>query len=51
MENIQSKEKMSLKADVVLCSTGRTPLTKNLGLEAVGVEMDKFGRVVVNGRL
>lgn len=51
MENIVSKEKMSLKAEVVLCATGRTPLTKNVGLENVGVELDKFGRVVVNGRL
>lgn len=51
MENILSKEKRSMKADIVLCSTGRTPLTRNLGLESVGVQLDRFGRVIVNQRL
>ena len=34
--------------DVVLVSTGRRPFTNNLGLEDMGIAMDKMGRVVVN---
>lgn len=37
-----------LEADVVLVSTGRRPFTKNLGLEELGIEMDKVGRIVVD---
>ena len=35
-------------ADVVLVSTGRRPFTKNLGLEALGIETDKVGRIKVD---
>ena len=35
-------------ADVVLVSTGRRPFTKNIGLEALGIETDKVGRIKVN---
>lgn len=34
--------------DVVLVATGRRPFTGGLGLEDVGVQMDKMGRVVVD---
>ncbi|HZH26826.1 MAG TPA: glutathione-disulfide reductase [Azospirillaceae bacterium] len=34
----------------VLAATGRAPNTKGLGLEAVGVEMDAEGGIVVNDR-
>ena len=34
--------------DVVLVSTGRRPFTQGLGLEDVGVQLDKMGRVVVD---
>ena len=37
--------------DKILTATGRTPNTKDLGLEAAGVEIDKRGLVVVNERL
>jgi dihydrolipoamide dehydrogenase len=37
-----------LVADVVLVSTGRRPNTKNVGLETVGIETDKAGRIKVN---
>ena len=37
--------------DKILAATGRTPNTKDLGLEAAGVEIDKRGLVVVNERL
>jgi dihydrolipoamide dehydrogenase len=38
----------TLKADVVLVSVGRIPFTKGLGLEALGVAMDKRGIVQVD---
>ncbi|KAJ9122123.1 hypothetical protein QFC24_004350 [Naganishia onofrii] len=38
----------TLEADVVLVSIGRRPVTKNLGLEEIGVELDNRGRVVID---
>lgn len=37
-----------LKADVVLVSTGRRPFTKNIGLEKLGIGLDRLGRIEVN---
>ncbi len=37
-----------LEADVVLVSVGRKPYTEGLGLEDVGVALDKQGRVITN---
>ena len=39
----------SLKADVVLVAVGRIPYTRGLGLEALGVQMDKRGTIQVDG--
>ena len=39
-----------LKADVVLVAIGRRPFTNNLGLEDLGVEQDKAGRIVVDSQ-
>jgi len=36
------------EADVVLVAIGRVPYTENLGLEALGVQRDNRGRVVVD---
>jgi dihydrolipoamide dehydrogenase len=38
----------TIEADVVLVAIGRVPYTDGLGLETVGVQMDKRGRVVVD---
>uniref|UniRef100_A0A803KU80 Dihydrolipoyl dehydrogenase n=1 Tax=Chenopodium quinoa TaxID=63459 RepID=A0A803KU80_CHEQI len=43
-------EQTILEADVVLVSAGRVPFTSGLGLENLGVEMDKAGRILVNER-
>ena len=43
-----NKPEEVLSFDVVLVSTGRRPFTKGLGLEEMGIEMDRLGRVVVN---
>lgn len=41
------KEKTE-KYDVVLVSTGRRPYTDGLGLEALGIQIDKLGRIEVD---
>ena len=45
LKNGKTKEIMS---DVVLVSTGRRPFTAGLGLEGMGIETDRLGRVVVD---
>jgi len=35
-------------AEVVLVSTGRRPLTRNIGLEELGIETDRVGRIKVD---
>jgi dihydrolipoamide dehydrogenase len=41
-------EKSIIQTDVVLISTGRRPTTKNIGLEEMGIETDKMGRIKVD---
>lgn len=36
------------EADVVMYATGRAPMIANLGLEAVGIELDRKGAIVVD---
>lgn len=43
-------EQSVLDADIVLVSAGRTPYTADLGLDTIGVEMDKGGRILVDKR-
>ncbi|WP_297322487.1 dihydrolipoyl dehydrogenase [uncultured Bartonella sp.] len=38
----------ALEADIVLVATGRRPYTDGLGLEEVGVKLDKHGRIDVD---
>jgi dihydrolipoamide dehydrogenase len=45
------KEKIEIKGDYCLVSIGRRPYTENLGLENVGIGLDKLGRVEVNDHL
>ncbi|MEO0406554.1 MAG: dihydrolipoyl dehydrogenase [Cyanobacteria bacterium P01_A01_bin.135] len=40
-----------LEVDACLVATGRVPATKNLGLDAVGVETDRRGYIPVNDHL
>jgi dihydrolipoamide dehydrogenase len=39
-----------IEADVVLVALGRVPYTEGLGLEAVGVQCDERGRIVVDAQ-
>ena len=48
-EPVNGGDAVTLEADVVLVSTGRRPYTAGLGLEEVGVALDKTGRVEIDG--
>ena len=47
-EPVKGGDSETLKADVVLISTGRKPYTEGLGLAEAGVVLDDRGRVEVN---
>lgn len=44
----QTNEVIELEADAVLLATGRRPNTKDLNLEAAGVEVDARGAIIVD---
>jgi dihydrolipoamide dehydrogenase len=49
LANFQTKEDVEvLEVDACLVATGRIPATKNLGLDSVGVELDKRNFIPVN---
>lgn len=48
VEDAKSGKKEQVDSDVVLVAIGRRPYTKGLNLEAVGIELDQRGRVVVD---
>jgi len=48
MEPAKGGDSETLKADVVLLAIGRRPYTQGLGLEDLGVELDKAGRIIVD---
>ncbi len=41
-------ESSEFETDVVLVSTGRRAFTRGLGLEQMGIQLDRLGRVVVD---
>jgi dihydrolipoamide dehydrogenase len=51
LESVDGKKLEDLDADIVLVATGRKPYTDGLGLEKVGIETDKFGRIDVDDHL
>jgi len=40
-----------MDCELLFVATGRRPLTKGVGLEEVGIEMDRFGRCVINDKM
>lgn len=48
VEDIKSGTKSEITGDYVLISTGRKPYTASLGLENIGIQTDKFGRVPID---
>jgi dihydrolipoamide dehydrogenase len=49
LEDLSSGAKIQLDCDKVLVSTGRRPYSEGLGLEAVGLTLDKEGTLPVDG--
>jgi len=48
VEPAEGGEAKEIAADVVLVAIGRVPYTAGLGLEALGVNLDKRGRIIVD---
>lgn len=48
LEPAKGGDEETLKADIVLVAIGRRPYTEGLGLEDLGIETDKAGRIVVD---
>jgi dihydrolipoamide dehydrogenase len=44
----KTNKEEKLESDICLLATGRVPYTKNLGLETVGITLDKYGRIPVD---
>jgi dihydrolipoamide dehydrogenase len=49
VEPVAGGETSTIEADVALIAVGRVPYTEGLGLEAVGLTLDKRGRIPVDG--
>ncbi|MFN7684373.1 MAG: dihydrolipoyl dehydrogenase, partial [Oligoflexia bacterium] len=47
-EDMKTGSKLAIECDKILVSTGRKPYSEGLGLENVGIERDKMGRVPVS---
>ncbi|KAG2149175.1 hypothetical protein DEU56DRAFT_781099 [Suillus clintonianus] len=47
-ESAKGDKQETLEADVVLVAVGRRPYTEGLNLEAIGVEKDSKGRIVID---
>lgn len=47
-EAVSGENKSSVDVDLVLVAVGRRAYTNGLGLEAIGIEVDKMGKVPVN---
>ncbi len=50
LKDQSSLKEESLEADVVLVAVGRSPCTENLGLDEVGIKIDKHGFVEINNQ-
>merc|ERR1712168_1453782 len=50
VESAKNGKQETLECEALLVCIGRRPLTKNIGLEKVGIETDRAGRVPVNER-
>lgn len=47
-EDMNDNSTKTISGDIVLVSTGRKPFSEGLGLDEVGVQRDKMGRVLVD---
>lgn len=51
VEGVDDGKKQNLEADILLVAAGRKPFTEGLGLENVGIQVDKRGMISVNDHL
>ncbi|MBS7644816.1 MAG: dihydrolipoyl dehydrogenase [Candidatus Bathyarchaeia archaeon] len=51
VEAVKDSEKLCLEGEIVLCASGRTPNTQNLGLEVLKIELTDKGFIRVNERM
>ncbi|RYE05785.1 MAG: dihydrolipoyl dehydrogenase [Rickettsiaceae bacterium] len=50
VQNNDNSEQESVISDVVLVAVGRKPYTAELGLDAISISLDEYGRIPVNGK-
>jgi len=48
VEPVKGGDQELIEADIILCSTGRVPYTESLGLDNVGIKVNKRGQVEVD---
>jgi dihydrolipoamide dehydrogenase len=48
VEPVKGGDQEVIEADIILCSTGRVPFTEGLGLDNVGIKVNKRGQVEVD---
>lgn len=51
IENNVNSSKSTLNGDYVLVATGRKPFTNGLNLDGIGIETDKYGKIIVDQNL
>ena len=49
-ESVDGNKKETIEGDVVLLAAGRKPYTSGLGLDKIGLNTDKYGRIEVDHR-
>lgn len=50
VEILANSKQEKLEAEIILVAVGRKPHTEGLGLEKIGIILDKMGRVVINDK-
>ena len=48
IKDLQSNKKIKQKFDKVLLSIGRKPASKGMGLHNIGINLDEYGRIIVD---
>lgn len=48
IKDLQSNKKIKQKFDKVLLSIGRKPASKGMGLHDIGINLDEYGRIIVD---
>ncbi len=50
VENVKTNKQEKLSCDALLVAVGRSPYTKNLGIDVLGIQKDSKGKIVVNDK-